>query len=215
MQCSGFQSSRHVRRGCGQRNRNDKDRIYPRTADVGKQHSSETVFFPPWRIYEISSLWHLVLYSVPLYWVMNILSWIGKRRVFVLTTHSDYEFRLIRFDYQSKALKMTRTHEKPGSSTALAWTLSAQWVALFVHRCSKKLHLKTGQDRWTCWPWAPISIFDPQRDCSVFPTEVTSYVMVNSWGPTPLHVIQQAEWLLWQREICVCTALTQPLPASP
>lgn len=47
-----------------------------------------------------------------------ILNWENKC-FFVLTIHSDYEFRLIRFDCQSEALLMTRIHEKPGNSTAL------------------------------------------------------------------------------------------------
>lgn len=86
--------------------------------------------------------------------------------------------------------------------------------------CSELLSLRTavqryfiweqGQDGWTCWPWALISVFDPHRGCSVSPSEVTSHVMVDSWDPTPPHVIQQGEQVPWQQAI-TCAALAQPL----
>lgn len=99
-------------------------------------------------------------------------------------------------------------------ATAAEQASSVRGVTVLAHSCSKRLYLRTGQNGWTCWPWAPISIFNPRRGCPVSPDEVTSHVTVNSWGPPPPHVIHQGEGLPWQQPI-TCTALAQPLPSLP
>lgn len=59
-----------------------------------------------------------------------------------------------------------------------------RWFTVFVHSCLKRFHLRTGHDRWTLWPWAPISIFDPYNGWSIFAG--LGSPLVSQW-PVDIH----------------------------
>lgn len=79
--------------------------------------------------------------------------------------------------------------------------------------------LRTGQDGWTQWPWASISIFDPWRSPSVSSDEVTFHVTVNIWGAALPRVIHQVQRASVTASNYMCGSKTKypiiPIPRGP